>query len=387
MEIPLSRRVGQIEPFLAMELMERAKVLQAQGRDMIYLCLGEPDFPTPNAVIAAATAALSEHATSYTHSLGLLELREEICRHYLDTYGVTIVPEQVMVSSGTSPLMLILFSALLEEGDELIMSDPGYACYPSFVRFAGGFPMTVRTAAENGFQPRVEEVRALLSERSRGLLINSPSNPAGSLLSPQDLAALAELPIPIISDEIYHGLTYAGEEQSILQHTQDAFVLGGFSKAYAMTGWRLGFLIAPLNIMRRLQILHQNFMICANHFVQRAGIVALRDCRAEVERMRTIFNQRRVKLIQGLRRLGFGVHFEPQGAFYVLADARHIDGDSQRLALDILEQTGVAVTPGVDFGAGAEGYLRFSYTRPQEDLDQALERIGLYLARRECLPT
>ena len=386
MNIPLSRRVGQIEPFLAMELMERAKVLQAQGRDIIYLCLGEPDFPTPDAVVEAAAAALSEQATSYTHSLGLLELREEICRHYLDTYGVKIVPEQVMVSSGTSPLMLLLFSALLEEGDELIMSDPGYACYPSFVRFAGGIPATVRTAAGNGFQPRADEVRALLSDRSRGLLINSPSNPAGSILSSRDLAALAELPIPIISDEIYHGLTYAGEEQSILQHTQDAFVLGGFSKAYAMTGWRLGFLIAPLSIMRRLQILHQNFLICANHFVQRAGIVALRDCRADVERMRHTYNQRRVKLIEGLRGLGFGVHFEPQGAFYVLADARHIDTDSQRLALDILEQTGVAVTPGVDFGAGAEGYLRFSYTRPQEDLDQALERIALYLNRRGFLP-
>ena len=387
MEIPLSRRVCQVEPFLAMELMERAKVLQAQGRDIIYLCLGEPDFPTPSAVVDAAAAALSEQATSYTHSLGLLELREEICRHYLDTYGVTIVPEQVMVSSGTSPLMLLLFSALLEEGDELIMTDPGYACYPSFVRFAGGIPVTIRTAVENGFQPRIEEVRALLSERSRGLLINSPSNPAGSLLSPQDLADLAKLPIPVISDEIYHGLTYAGEEQSILQYTPNAFVLGGFSKAYAMTGWRLGFLIAPLPIMRRLQILHQNFLICANHFVQRAGIVALRDCRAEVEGMRQIYNQRRIKLIQGLRHLGFGVHFEPQGAFYVLADARHIDTDSQRLALDILEQTGVAVTPGVDFGDGAEGFLRFSYTRPQEDLDQALERIALYLQRRGNLPS
>jgi len=386
MEIPLSRRTAQIKPFLAMELMERAKVLQAQGRDIIYLCLGEPDVPTPAAIVAAAGKALAEQATSYTHSLGLLELREQICQHYRLTYGVDITPDQVMVSAGTSPLMLLLFSALLEEGDELIFSDPGYACYPSFVRFAGGVPVPVRTAAKNGFQPRADEVRALLSERSRGLLINSPSNPAGSILSSRDLAALAELPIPIISDEIYHGLTYAGEEQSILQHTQDAFVLGGFSKAYAMTGWRLGYLIAPLPVMRRLQILHQNFMICANHFVQRAGIVALRDCQAEVEGMRTLYNQRRVKLIKGLRRLGFGVHFEPQGAFYVLADARHIDGDSQRLALAILEQTGVAVTPGIDFGDGAEGFLRFSYTRPQEDLDQALERISLYLKRRDYLP-
>ncbi len=387
MDIPLSRRTGQIKPFLAMELMERAKVLQAQGRDVIYLCLGEPDVPTPAAIVTAAGAALAGQATSYTHSLGLLELREQICQHYMDRYGVDLVPEQIMVSSGTSPLMLLLFSALLETGDEIVLTDPGYACYPGFVRFAGGVPVTVPTTAANGFQPRVKDVETVLSRRTRGLLINSPVGSTGSIISPQDLAALAELPIPIISDEIYHGLSYAGEEHSILQYTRDAFVLGGFSKAYAMTGWRLGYLIAPLPVMRRLQILHQNFMICANHFVQRAGIVALRDCQADVDQMRAVYNQRRVTLIEGLRCLGFGVHFEPQGAFYVLADARHIDEDSYRLAVDILEHTGVAITPGIDFGRGAEGYLRFSYTRPQAELDQALERIALYLTQRGFLPS
>ncbi|MFO7577965.1 MAG: pyridoxal phosphate-dependent aminotransferase [Pelovirga sp.] len=386
MSIPLSRRARQVEPFLAMELMERANLLQAEGRRIIYLCLGEPDFPTPPAIVSAATAALAASATSYTHSLGLLDLRQEICRYYLRTYGVTIVPEQVLVSSGTSPLMMLLFSALLEEGDELILSDPGYACYSSFVRFAGGVPVTVTTAAECGFQPRIEQVTEVLSPRSRGLLINSPANPAGSILTAADLAALAELPVPIISDEIYHGLNYSGTDHSILEYTRNAFVLGGFSKAFAMTGWRLGYLISPLETMRVLQTLHQNFMICANHFVQRAGIVALRDCEADVIRMREVYNQRRLYLIDGLRRLGFGVHFEPRGAFYVLADARHIDGDSLRLALDILEQTGVAITPGVDFGTAAEGYLRFSYTRPLEDLAEALERLEVYLVRRGVMP-
>ncbi|MFO7811760.1 MAG: pyridoxal phosphate-dependent aminotransferase [Pelovirga sp.] len=386
MHIPLSQRVGQVEPFLAMELMERAKIMEAQGRDVIYLSLGEPDFPTPPAIVSAAETALAENSTSYTHSLGLLELRQQICAHYRQSYGVDIVPEQVIVSSGTSPLMLLLFSALLNEGDELILSDPGYACYPSFVRFAGGVPVTVCTSADNGFQPRPDEIKAVVTERSRALLINSPSNPAGSVLTAQELAALAELPLPIISDEIYHGLNYSGQDHSILEFTRDAFVLGGFSKAYAMTGWRLGYLIAPLQITRSLQILHQNFMICANHFVQRAGIVALRDCHADVDRMRREYDQRRKILVAGIRELGFGVHFEPKGAFYVLADARHIDGDSQRLALDILEQTGVAVTPGVDFGAGAEGFLRFSYTRPEWELLQALQRIKLYLADRGVDP-
>ena len=379
MQIPMSQRSRQITPFLAMEVMERAQELESGGRDVIYLCLGEPDFPTPAPVLAAAGQALAEGATSYTHSLGLLELRQALCRHYLEAYGVELVPEQIMVSSGTSPLMLLLFTCLLEEGDELLLSDPGYACYPGFVRYAGGRPIALRTAAENGFQPRSAEVRAYLTERTRGLLINSPSNPTGSVLPGAELEALAKLPIPIISDEVYHGLTYHGEEHSILEYTENAFVLGGFSKAYAMTGWRLGYLIAPLCCMRTLQTLHQNFMICANHFVQRAGIAALEQCREAVDEMRAVYDARRVRLVAGLRKLGFGVHFEPQGAFYVLADARHIDSSSQRLALDILEKTGVAVTPGIDFGDGGEGYLRFSYTRPGHEIDSALERIAHYL--------
>jgi len=382
MQIPISKRAKKVEPFLAMELMERAKQLESSGRDIIYLCLGEPDFKTPPAILAATGQALAEGATSYTHSLGLLELRQEICRHYRDYYGVKIVPEQVMVSSGTSPLMLLLFSTILNDGDELILSDPGYACYPGFVKFSGGVPVLLRTAAEDGFQPRIEQVRPLITEKTRGLLINSPSNPAGSILSGEDLQKLAELPIPIISDEIYHGLTYQGDEHSILEFTQDAFVLGGFSKAYAMTGWRLGYLIAPLSCMRTLQTLHQNFLICANHFVQRGGIAALQQCGDDVTAMRETYDKRRNILVAGLRKLGFGVHFEPKGAFYVLADARHIDDNSQRLALDILEKTGVAITPGVDFGSGAEGFLRFSYTRPSAEIVSALERIGDYLQQR-----
>lgn len=383
MSIIMSKRAQQIEPFLAMELMERAKVLEAEGREVIYLCLGEPDFPTPPAILSATVQALEEGATSYTHSLGLLELRQEICRHYLEQYDVEIVPAQVMVSSGTSPLMLLLFSALLNDGDELILTDPGYACYPGFVKFSGGIPVQLKTNDSNGFQPQPDQVRQLMTEKTRGFLINSPSNPAGSVLSGAEMQALAELPVPIISDEIYHGLTYEGDEHSILEYTENAFVLGGFSKAYAMTGWRLGYLISPLSCMRTLQTLHQNFMICANHFVQRAGIVALQQCSADVAGMRAVYDQRRLELVKRLRILGFGVHFEPKGAFYVLADARHIDGDSQRLALDILEKTGVAVTPGIDFGEGAEGYLRFSYTRPLAEIVTALERIEAYLRQRQ----
>jgi len=379
MTVRMTKRAGEVKPFLAMEVMERAKELEATGRDIIYLCLGEPDFKTPAAIISAAEKAMNEGATSYTHSLGLLELRQEICRYYAAHYNVKIVPEQIVVSSGTSPLMLLLFSALLEAEDEIILTDPGYACYPSFVRFSGGSPVFLKTKAEDGFQPQVDQVQKLITKKTRGLLINSPSNPAGSVLSGDEMAALAELPIPIISDEIYHGLTYEGDERCILEFTRNAFVLGGFSKAYAMTGWRLGFLIAPLECMRTLQTLHQNFMICANHFVQHGGIAALQHCQDDVITMRNVYDDRRRELVTRLRQLGFGVHSEPRGAFYVLADARHIDRNSQRLALDILEKTGVAVTPGVDFGEGAEGFLRFSYTRPLDEISAALQRIEDYL--------
>ncbi len=384
MDIPISKRAAQIEPFLAMELMERAKELESAGRDIIYLCLGEPDFNTPPAILTATGQALAEGATSYTHSLGLLELRQEICRHYRDYYGVEIVPEQVIVSSGTSPLMLLLFSTILDQGDELILTDPGYACYPGFVKFSGGTPVLLKTDAKNGFQPRFDQVQSLITAKTRGLLINSPSNPAGSILSGEEMQALAKLPIPIISDEIYHGLTYEGDERCILEFTQEAFVLGGFSKAYAMTGWRLGYLISPLSCVRTLQTLHQNFLICANHFVQRGGIAALQQCADDVRAMREVYDKRRKELVSRLRDLGFGVYFEPQGAFYVLADARHIDSNSQRLALDILEKTGVAITPGIDFGQGSEGFLRFSYTRPFAEIVTALERIGVYLRQRGC---
>lgn len=382
MEIPISKRAAQVTPFLAMELMERAKQLEAAGRDIIYLSLGEPDFATPQPVIDTTVKALKQGATSYTHSLGLLELREEIAAFYKRRYAVDVSPEQILVSSGTSPLMLFLFSMLLEQGDELILTDPGYACYPNFVEFSGGRAVLLKTREEDGFQPRPEQVRQVLTERTRGLLINSPANPAGSVLSGEQLRELAELPIPVISDEIYHGLTYEGEEHSILEYTDQAFVLGGFSKAYAMTGWRLGYLIAPKSCVRALQTMHQNFMLCANHFVQLGGIAALRECDEDVERMRNLYNERRLRLVKRLRELGFGVRFTPQGAFYVLADARHISADSKELASDILETTGVAVTPGIDFGEGAEGYLRFSYASPLEKIDEALDRIGAYLDKR-----
>jgi aspartate/methionine/tyrosine aminotransferase len=287
-----------------------------------------------------------------------------------------------VVTAGTSPAIFMVFSALLEPGDEVIISNPHYACYPNFIRFAQGQPVMVPVLEEDGFQFRPREVAARLGPKTKAVFINSPANPTGTLLSAERMRELSQLPPYIVSDEIYHGLVYEGKEHSILEFTDRAFVLNGFSKLYAMTGWRLGYLIAPLEFVRPIQKLMQNFFISANAFVQRAGMAALTQAGPEVERMRAIYDERRRFLLAGLGRLGFHIPAPPTGAFYVFVNARHLSTNSYELAFDILEQVKVGVTPGIDFGSGGEGYLRLSYASSLENLAEALGRLKTYLERR-----
>lgn len=380
MRIPVE--VLEMKPFLAMEIMEKAQELEARGKHIIHLEIGEPDLETPACIREACIRALRDRRSQYTHSLGLLELREEICREYERNYQVDITPNRVLVTSGTSPAMLLAFSVLCHPEEEVILSDPHYPCYPNFIRYVGARIRTIPVYEEDGFQYSLEDVRACVGEKTKAIVVNSPANPTGTLIPGAVLKGLSQMGPFVVSDEIYHGLVYEGHAHSALEFTKDAFVLNGFSKLYAMTGWRLGYVIAPEAFMRSLQTLQQNFFISANSFVQYAALTALREARGEVEAMRKIYDERRSLLLKGLRKLGFGIEAEPTGAFYILANAKRYCTDSRRFAFDILENAGVGTTPGIDFGRNAEGYLRFTYANSKENIEEALERIGKFLESR-----
>jgi len=383
----ISKRTREMTSFIVMDVLERANEMERAGVDIIHLEVGEPDFDTPDCVKAAACRALDNGHTHYTHSLGLFELREAICEYYASTYGVSVDPEQVVVTSGSSPAIFLVFSALLEPGDEVIISDPHYACYPNFIKFAQGRPVSIAVYEEDGFQYRPESIKQKLTAQTRAIFINSPSNPTGNLLSADRMRQIAALtqceqrPY-IVSDEIYHGLVYAGKEHSILEFTDHAFVFNGFSKLFAMTGLRLGYVIAPREFIRPMQKVHQNFFISANAVVQQAGIAALKKAGPDVARMKAIYDERRRFMIARLKEIGLGITVEPTGAFYVFANARHISQDSYRLAFDILEKAHVGVAPGIDFGPNGEGYLRFSYANSLENIKKGMKRLEKYLKQR-----
>jgi len=379
---PISRKSQDIPPFLVMDVLERAMEIADTGQDVIHLEVGEPDFDTPSNIIQAGIEAMRGGKTHYTASVGIPELRRAVADHYGRTYGVAVDPQCVIVTSGSSPGIFLVLAALLDARDEIVLSDPHYACYPNFIRFLDGVPVTVGVSAEDGFQMNPDDAHRALTDRTRGILINSPSNPTGTLLEAAPMKELARLGVPIISDEIYHGLVYEGKEHSILEFTHDAFVVNGFSKLYAMTGWRLGYLIVPPDYVRPIQKMAQNLFISAADFVQWAGVEALTNSSDQTRTMKEIFNQRRIAMIARLKAMGFEIKVDPTAAFYVLADARRFSQDSYRFAFEILEEAGVGVAPGIDFGDNAEGFIRFSYTNSMENIQAGLDRIQAYLKLR-----
>ncbi|MBW1710034.1 MAG: pyridoxal phosphate-dependent aminotransferase [Deltaproteobacteria bacterium] len=373
-------RATAIPPFIVMDVMEKAQEMERAGVSIIHLEIGEPDFDTPACIVEAGRRAMAEGKTHYTHSLGIIELREAIAEYYFNRYGAVISPENIITTAGTSPAMFMLFAAILEANDEVIISNPHYACYPNFIRFFDSVPAFVNVDEKDGFQYRPDSIKEQLSSRTKAVFINSPANPTGQLLSPDRIRKIADMSPLVVSDEIYHGLVYGQEkEHSILEFTDRAVVLNGFSKLYAMTGWRLGYIIAPPELIRPMQKIQQNFFIAANTVSQWAALTALKEAGPDVRRMVGIYDKRRRFLIQGLRDLGFRIEVEPTGAFYILVNARHLNRDSYALAFDILEKVHVGVCPGIDFGTNAEGYLRFSYANSIENIDEGLNRLRKYL--------
>lgn len=383
----ISKRCCELTPFLVMEVLEKAQEMERAGESVIHLEVGEPDFDTPDCVKRASCEAMDKGHTHYTHSLGLIELREAISEDYKKRYGVDVDPANIAITQGTSPAMLALFSTILEDGDKVITSDPCYACYDNFITFAGAEPVKVPVSEDDSFQYRVSAIREALDEKVRAILINSPANPTGTLLTPERMQAIADLAeekgLWVVSDEIYHGLVYEGKEHSILEFTDRAFVFNGFSKLYAMTGWRLGYLIAPPEFLRTLQTVCQNFFISANTMAQWGGVAALKEAELDVARMKDIYNERRLYMLKRLKGMGFNIKHDPTGAFYVLVNMRHLaakfEGSSLSLAYDILEKAKIGVTPGIDFGEGAEGFIRFSYANSLENITEGMDRLERYL--------
>lgn len=364
-----------------MEILERAQALEERGEDVVHLEVGEPDFDTPRAAAEAGISAIREGRTHYTHSLGYRPLREAVARRTSRDSGVEIDPERIVITMGSSAALLLAFAVLADPGEEVLVGDPGYPCYPNIAKGLGISPVSVPSLPERDFVPDPADVRRAATGATRALVLNSPANPTGAVIPRDALAELAALDLPLVSDEIYRGLVYEGEAVSALEVDPDAFVVGGFSKRYAMTGWRLGYLVVPEPFLRATQALQQNLFVSPPDFGQHAALAAL-DATDAVEDMRRRFDERRRFLVDALPDIGLPPAARPRGAFYVFSDASRYTEDSMAFALELLEQTGVAVAPGVDFGARGEGFLRFSYAASLERLEEGVRRLGSYLEGR-----
>jgi len=378
----VSQRAADVTPFLAMDVLERANELD----DVIHLEVGEPDFSPPDRVIETAVDSLRAGHTNYTAARGKAELRRAIAAHYDREYGVDVDPGRVVVTPGTSPGLFLAMAALVDPGDEVVLTDPHYACYPNFVRVVDGEVRTVTLRASEGFRPRVDDFAAAVGPDTAALLLNSPANPTGAVMDGETLAGLAEVAAdadatPVV-DEVYHGLSYDAAEHTMLEYTDDAFVLDGFSKRFAMTGWRLGWVIVPPDYVDAVNRLAQNVLICAPNFVQDAGVAALETPADRLDEIRETYRERRDLLVDAVEDWGLDLGYTPQGAYYLLADVSDLPGDALDVA-DLFLEAGVAVTPGVDFGDAAADYLRFSYATDAEAIETAIERIDALLATVE----
>ncbi len=390
--VATAARVAGIEPFHVMEVQTAARALEAAGRTVVHMEIGEPDFPTPAPVIAAAQAALAGGGIYYTSALGIPELRQAIAQHYSAHFGVDIAPERVIVTAGSSAALLLVMALLVDRDEQILLSDPGYPCNRHFVRVLEGEPVGVPVGPQTHYQLSAALIEAAWSARTRGVLIASPSNPTGTEVPPDELrriaATCARLGGRLIVDEIYLGLTYDGEPQSALavaaEHADDIFVVSSFSKYFNMTGWRLGWVIAPERHVRDLEKLAQNLYISPPTVSQHAALACFLPATLDLlEARRLAFRKRRDFLVPALRELGFGIPVTPGGGFFVYADSSRFAADSQAFCREVLEAVGVAITPGLDFGRHrAASHVRFAYTIEMAKLEDGVSRLRRFLRER-----
>ncbi len=382
---PISQRAADIPPFYVMDILARARALEATGRSLIHMEVGEPDAPTPEPIVQASITALRAGHTHYTPALGLPALREAIAEFYASRYGVQIEAERVVVTTGSSAALLLAMGALLNPDDEVLLADPGYPCHRHFVRFTEGRAVMIPVSADTRFQITAAHLEQYWSKHTRAALLASPANPTGTLLTLDELRALhAEVFArggTLIVDEIYHGLTYGCQAATAVAVSDEVFVINSFSKYFGMTGWRLGWMIVPRRFVAAVERLAQNIFLAAPTPAQHAALVAFKpQTLALLELRRADFEQRRDYLLPALRQLGFDLPITPDGAFYLYAGCGQFTQNSQQFAADMLEHAGVAITPGLDFGSfESNTHVRFAYTTSMPNLEQGVARLARFL--------
>ncbi len=381
----IARRMERIKPFYVMDLLARARGMERAGRDLVHMEVGEPDFTTPQPVMLAGEQALHAGRTHYTPALGLPELREAIAVHYAGDFGVRVEAGRIAVTPGASGALQLALGVLVDPGDEVLMADPGYPCNRHFVEMFNGVPVSIPVGRETGYQLSAEQVEAAWTPRTRAVLVASPSNPTGTLLGAGQLRALLQVVREhggsLIVDEIYHQLVFGHVPETALALSPDLFVVNSFSKYYGMTGWRLGWLVAPAAYVDAVDRLAQNIFLAAPTLSQHAALAAFAPQTREItEQRRLEFGRRRDFLLPALRELGFDLPLTPQGAFYLYADCSALVPDSFAFADDLLDKAAVAITPGRDFGSHrAAEHVRFAYTTSMERLERGIERIEGFL--------
>ncbi len=380
---PFAKRLMQIEPFHVMDILARARAMEALGRSIIHMEIGEPDFPTAEGIVKAGVAALEAGHTHYTPALGLPDLRAVIAASYPPTARPD--PGRVVVTPGASGALQLILAALINPGDQVLMADPGYPCNRHFVHLFGGEPLTVPVDASTAYQLNADLIRRHWTSRTVAVLLASPSNPTGTIIPAAEMfdivQTVEQLGGVLIVDEIYHGLVYEAEVVTALSYSSAVFVINSFSKYYGMTGWRLGWLVAPPSYLPSLDKLAQNIFLASSSLAQYAALTAFTPTvQRELRRRREVFRERRDFLLPALRELGFIIPVVPQGAFYLYADCSSFTEDSLAFTLDILERAGVAITPGLDFGSyRAAEHVRFSYVNTLEKLREGITRLRAYL--------